>query len=63
MIPRRLPVLLVSALAVLALSPGAGEAAAVPVKTRNGMVVSANGQILTNEHVVASADEVSVELA
>jgi gamma-glutamyltranspeptidase/glutathione hydrolase len=42
MIPRRLPVLLVSALAVLALSPGAGEAAAVPVKTRNGMVVSAN---------------------
>lgn len=28
-----------------------------------GMIVSANGQIITNEHVVASADEVSVELA
>jgi gamma-glutamyltranspeptidase/glutathione hydrolase len=42
MIPSRLPALLVSVLTVLALSPGAGEAAAVPVKTRNGMVVSAN---------------------
>lgn len=28
-----------------------------------GMIVSANGQVLTNEHVVASADEVGVELS
>jgi gamma-glutamyltranspeptidase/glutathione hydrolase len=38
----RLTALLASALPVLALPPPVGEAAAAPVKTRNGMVVSAN---------------------
>ena len=28
-----------------------------------GMIVSANGQVLTNEHVVASAEQVDVELS
>jgi gamma-glutamyltranspeptidase/glutathione hydrolase len=42
MVSCRRTALLASALAVLALPPGAGEAAAVPVETRNGMVVSAN---------------------
>jgi S1-C subfamily serine protease len=41
-----------------------GERAAKPIRgVGSGMIVSANGQVLTNQHVIANASAIEVELA